>query len=186
MKRWVFVLCVGFLMSCASEPPLDVEFEGATGGSHKPAEYLENNEGLVLLFLSPECPLCQNYAVAMRSLRDSYSEKNIYFMGVISGDYYSKEEVRNYQNHYDLEMEMLFDPDFKLANYYGATATPEAVLTDKKGKLMYRGAIDNWAISLGKKRLEASAHYLRDAMDNLLSGNKIDPKKTKPVGCFIE
>ena len=83
-------------------------------------------------------------------------------------------------------MEMLFDPDFKLAHYYGATTTPEAVFIDKNGKLLYKGAIDNWAISLGKKRLEATAHYLRDAVENHLSGNVIDPKETKPVGCFIE
>src|SRR5690554_4684546 len=186
MKRWLFILLVGILAACANQPPLNVEYKDALDKSHTPAEYLESNDGLVLLFLSPECPLCQNYAVAMRELRKAYSEKNIRFLGVISGDYYAKEEVHDYQVQYDLEMEMLFDPDFKLAHYYGATATPEAVLTDKNGKLLYRGAIDNWAISLGRKRLEASAHYLRDAMEDFLSGNKIDPKETKPVGCFIE
>lgn len=173
-------------MGCKQKPPLDLPYQDATGSTHYLSQYLDENDALVLLFLSPECPLCQNYAVAMRELREAYSDKNIHFSGVISGEFYSKEEVAEYQDQYLLEMEMLFDPEFKLAHYYGATTTPEAVLINKEGKLMYKGAIDNWAISLGKKRLEATAHYLRDAMDNYLLGNKIDPKETKPVGCFIE
>lgn len=139
-----------------------------------------------MLFLSPECPLCQNYTLAIRGLEQEFSSNNIPFVGIISGNYYTKEEVRSYKAKYDLEMDMLFDPDFSLSQFYGATITPEAVLIDKKGDLQYRGAIDNWAISLGKKRLNITEHYLTDALNNFLSGNEIDPQETKAVGCFIE
>ncbi len=141
---------------------------------------------MVMLFLTPECPLCQNYTVAMRKLEKEYSAKDIPFIGVISGNYYTKDEVRRYKLKYDMEMDILFDPDFKLSKYYGATVTPEAIFIDRKGDLKYRGAIDNWAISLAKKRLNTTEHYLSDALDDFLSGNKINPERTKPVGCFIE
>lgn len=186
MIRFGIFLLSFFILSCASKPPLNESFEDTTDTRHSVADYLENKNGMVMLFLTPECPLCQNYTVAMRRIEKDYTAKDIPFIGVISGDFYTKDEVRRYKLKYELEMDILFDPEFKLSKYYGATVTPEAVFIDHTGDLKYRGAIDNWAISLGKKRLNTTEHYLSDALDNFLSGNKIDPKETKPVGCYIE
>ena len=186
MVRIGIILLSFFILSCANKPPLEINFEDTSGKTHTIVDYLENKNGMVMLFLTPECPLCQNYTVAMRKLEKDYSVKDIPFIGVISGNFYTKEEVRSYKLKYDLEMDILFDPEFKLSKFYGATTTPEAVFIDNVGKLKYMGAIDNWAISLGKKRLNTTEHYLSDALDNFLSGNKIDPERTKPVGCFIE
>ncbi len=186
MNRVVFFLFTFFMVACSGKPPLHNNFEDSSGTIHTAADYLENNKGLVMLFLTPECPLCQNYAVAMRKLQRQYIAQDIPFIGVISGEFYTKDAVGRYRLKYKLEMDMLFDPEFKLSKYYGATTTPEAVLIDAKGKLKYRGAIDNWAISLGQKRLEASEHYLSDALDNYLAGKPINPMETKPVGCYIE
>lgn len=184
IRLGILLLSFGFL-SCTDAPPLKITFEDTDGATQMVSNYLDEN-GLVMLFLSPECPLCQNYTVAIRSLQKEYAAKGIPFIGIVSGNFYTKEQVRRYQVKYNLEMDILFDPDFKLSEYYGATVTPEAAFLDKKGELKYRGAIDNWAISLGKKRLNTTEHYLSDALDNFLSGNKINPDETKPVGCFIE
>lgn len=83
-------------------------------------------------------------------------------------------------------MPILLDPKIKLADQLNATITPEAVVLTDRGNVIYTGAIDNWAISLGQKRLQATAHYLSDAIKNYLSGEEIAPTKTKAVGCFIE
>jgi|SRR5690554_2774599 len=186
MVKYSIVLLLLIMMSCSAKPPLEVNFEDTKGNINSIADYLEEKNGMVMVFLSPECPLCQNYTVALRRLEKEYASREIPFAGVISGNFYSKEEVRRYKLKYDLEMDILYDPEFKLSEYYGATTTPEAVFIDTSGKLKYRGAIDNWAISLGKKRLNTTEHYLSDALDNFLTGNKINPRETKPVGCFIE
>lgn len=186
MIRFVFLLLSFFTIGCMNQAPLEEDFEDTAGKTKSAASYLENKSGLVILFLTPECPLCINYTAAMRKLEKEYTARDISFVGIISGEFYTKEEVRRYKSKYKLEMDILFDTRFLLSKYYGATTTPEAVFIDHTGKLKYRGAIDNWAISLGKKRLNTTEHYLSDALDNYLLGNKIDPEKTKPVGCRIE
>ena len=104
----------------------------------------------------------------------------------MSGEFYSRESILKYKLKYGIDMPILFDPKIRLADYLDATTTPEAVVINDKEKVVYMGAIDNWAISLGQKRLEATAHYLRDALANSLNDVKVNPSKTKAVGCFIE
>lgn len=186
MNRIVLFIIGFLLLSCTDEPPLKMTFTDSFGAPISLNSSIAENKGAVLLFLSPECPLCQNYSVVINEAKNTFSQKGISFIGIVSGDYYTTDEVNRYKAKYDIEFDILFDQDFKIAEFYHATTTPEAVLINQEGKLMYRGAIDNWAISLGKKRLEATDHYLKDALESFLSGNEIHPKITKPVGCFIE
>lgn len=147
---------------------------------------IEKNELSVLLFLSPECPLCQNYAPTIQEIQNSFSDKEVEFFGIVSGDFYSRESILKYTLKYGIDMPILLDPEIKLADQLKAEITPEAVVLNDQGNIVYMGAIDNWAISLGQKRLQASAHYLTDALNNYLIGKKVEPTKTKAVGCFIE
>lgn len=186
MKLFQFIFLFLILVGCTTKPPLDDNFETALGKTVQLSKYLEDNDGLVVLYLSPECPLCQNYSVAIHDLEDQFRGKKIEFVGVVSGNFYPKEQVAEYLKTYKMNMDILLDPDFIISDFYQAQLTPEAHLLDSKGKLMYRGAIDNWAISLGKKRLRATSNYLRDALSNFISGKRIDPKVTEPVGCYIE
>lgn len=186
MNRIALILIGVLIMACSGEPPLKSTFVDSNGEPMTISDSLAGNKGAVLLFLSPECPLCQNYSVAINEIRTNYSQKAIPFIGIISGNYYTAEEVNLFKAKYDLDMDIIFDSKFTISKFYNATTTPEAILIDEDGKLLYRGAIDNWAISLGKKRLEATEYYLISALDAFLSGTKINPKETKPVGCFIE
>jgi hypothetical protein len=67
-----------------------------------------------------------------------------------------------------------------------ATVTPEAVVCDADGNVLYRGAIDDWAYAEGKKRPAPLNHYLSDALSAITSGKTPSPASTKPIGCFIE
>ena len=73
----------------------------------------------------------------------------------------------------------------KLTNYLEATITPEVVLMSEKGKLIYRGAIDDWVTDLGKNKLRPEKEYLRLAVTQYINHQPISIKKTKPKGCYI-
>jgi len=175
-----------FLISCSGEFALNTEYESLQEDKLKPIEIFKENEINVLLFLSPECPLCQNYAPTIQEIQKSYSDKSVSFFGVVSGDFFSREDILKYKLKYGLNFPILLDPEINLAEELGASITPEAIVFAGDNKIIYQGAIDNWAISLGQKRIQASAHYLSDAIGNHLDGKKINPKKTEAVGCFIE
>jgi len=77
------------------------------------------------------------------------------------------------------------DTDLKLTRLLNAKVAPQCFLIDSKGQTMYEGRIDDWFYKPGKKRTVILSNDLDNAIANLLSGKKINPSKTTPVGCVI-
>jgi hypothetical protein len=80
---------------------------------------------------------------------------------------------------------LFIDSDKKLTTYLHATVTPQVILLNDKGELKYKGAIDNWAVSLGKQRVTTTQNFLDDALQQSLSDKTVLTKRTKAVGCRI-
>lgn len=179
-------LILALFISCSSKNVMMEEFELLDGKKTNLHSTLEHSKGAVLVYISPECPLCENYSVTLRNFKSELNDNDIELLGIVSGDYFSKSEIEGFLIKYDLDIPIVLDPDFVLSNHYGATITPEVNLIDTSGILLYSGAIDNWAISLGKKRLTITEHYLEEAVSSFLVNEPIAIKKTKAIGCFIE
>lgn len=140
----------------------------------------------VYYFLSPECPLCENYSKDIRELYDQYNKDSVAFYGVFPGDYFSENRIEKYFNEYNIPIVPVLDLDFEMSRYFEATITPECVLVNKVGEVLYQGKLDNWLEELGRRRRSISAYYLKDAIEAHLKGDTIQTKKTKAIGCFIE
>jgi len=180
------MMIAAFWMGCTDRNVLDVPFTSPDGQAVTLSGKLGENEGLVLIYLSPECPLCKNYTPVIKALQARFEARQIEFLGVVSGNYYSVDSVKEFLKEFSLDMEVIMDPDFEISKVYNAKVTPEVHLINKEGTLVYSGAIDNWAISLGKKRMEADQHFLAEAVDKFLAKKRVDPYETKAVGCLIE
>ena len=75
----------------------------------------------------------------------------------------------------------LRDESQQVARKYQAVKTPH-VFMFHKGKLVYKGAIDdNW-----EKPKEVKKEFLRDAIEAIIAGEDIEVKETSPVGCSIK
>ena len=138
----------------------------------------------LFIFLSPECPLSQNYTLVLNTLEKKF-EKELNSYGIIPGRAYSEQEVKQFAGDYKLRFPVWIDIKKELSNYLQATVTPEVVLLNKKGELVYRGAIDDWVEKLGQKKVKARVHYLEDAIKAYLENKSVPVKKTPPVGCLI-
>lgn len=138
----------------------------------------------VLVFLSPECPLCKNYTKTLNELNTEFSG-DIQLLGIIPGSTYSAEEIDGFINKYHITFPIQVDASNAVANYVNATVTPQAVLINTKARLLYTGAIDNWAQDLGRQRVEISEHYLFDAINQSLQSLPVKIAKTTPIGCKI-
>jgi peroxiredoxin len=155
------------------------------GGTWGAASLLRDSLSVVLV-LSPECPLCLDYAAAFRRLHEEYGARGVRFLGVFPGTFFTEQEIRRYRMHYRLDFPAVLDPDYLLVRMLGADTTPEALLLDENGRIAYQGGIDNWAYEVSSKRLEPTEHYLRDALNAVLAGSVPPVTRTRPVGCLIE
>lgn len=137
-------------------------------------------------FLSPECPLCQSYSLTIRNLHREFQEQNVEMIGIIPGADFSAAAIAEYKIKYKIPIQLLVDEQLLLVNKYKATITPEVVVVNTQGKVLYQGRIDNWAYELGKKRKVITEHNLRDALKSILNNQPVKIKVTKAVGCYIE
>ena len=139
----------------------------------------------LFVFLSPECPLSKNYTIVLNKIIKDFPRDSLITIGIISGKSYSSKEVRLFKKEFSVDFQLFIDPDKKLTNYLEATITPEVVLINEKGKLIYRGAIDDWVIDLGKNKIKPEKEYLRLAVTQYINHQPISIKKTRPKGCYI-
>ncbi|HEY2380184.1 MAG TPA: redoxin domain-containing protein [Terriglobia bacterium] len=172
----VFVVCLVVLACAACRKP-----------SPDPiASLLQNKKGAVFVFLAPDCPLSQNYTLTLNNLNKEFESAGVGFYGVFSGGAISKQAMDDFAATYHLGFPAMLDDQSKVADYFGATTTPEAFLTGATGQTVYKGAIDNWAPELGQHRTVITQHYLFDALESVRAGKAIQVKETQAVGCFIE
>ncbi|TKC03728.1 redoxin domain-containing protein [Pedobacter frigoris] len=156
-----------------------ISFQDVTGKSIQ----LTDNAPAVFVMLSPECPLCRNYAPVLNELSKQYPD--VAFYSVFPGKAYGIKEISQYQKEYQLLLKVLIDPAKKLSSYLKASTTPECIFIDKLGVIAYHGMIDNWPASLGQKRKVITEKYLATALAQQKSGKAITIKQTKPIGCLI-
>jgi peroxiredoxin len=147
---------------------------------------LKKNSGSILVFISPDCPLCQNYALTLNQQQEKFAAKNIKYYGIVSGKSYTQQEINHYKKLFGVKFTILIDDGYLLRDKLKATVVPEAFLLDKNGKVRYSGRIDDWAYEVGKHKTQASEHNLRDAVSNFTQNKPIKITKTKAVGCILE
>jgi len=139
---------------------------------------------LVFVFLSPECPLSKNYSLKLSGIKKKYAAQ-VSFIGIIPGKFDSK-EVTEFQINYLPSWTIFRDNTLRLTHYLQGEVTPEVlVINNQNGFLIYKGAIDDWAVSPGKTRQHYSNFYLDNALGDFLDNKKILISYHKPVGCFI-
>ncbi len=142
--------------------------------------------GLVLIFLRTDCPVGNRYAPTISELHVRYAQQRLRFALVYPVGSESAANIRQHLNAYKLDIDAYRDPDRQLVSQVGASITPEAVVFDRKHRMVYRGRIDNRAIAPGKERPGATTHDLRDVLDAVVSGASLEFSTTDAVGCFIE
>lgn len=139
----------------------------------------------VWVFLAVDCPISQKYMSELRRMDSLYATAKLRVRGVIPGKV-NQEEVKTFVKEYAIKFPVQIDRDFTSVRKFHATITPEAVLVNQQGQILYQGAIDNWFFDLGKYRQRVTEHYLQDAIDAAMQGNVPAIKKTEAVGCIIQ
>jgi peroxiredoxin len=187
MKRGLFLCLFALLFNQCSTPKSEwfqLVLIDLTNNEIALSQF--KNSTIVFVFLSPECPLCRNYSLRINELQQEFENDTLHFVGVVAGTFYPTQEINEYLVKHRMRLTVLIDTDFKLSKALKATITPEVFVCTSGGAVVYSGAIDNWVIDLGQKRIETSEHYLRNALISLQQKTAVNPAKTKAIGCFIE
>jgi len=139
----------------------------------------------VFVFIHPDCPVSSRYAPEINRMHDDYASQGVRLYVVYPGREDDDAAIRAHYKEYALRAPALRDPDFRLADLAGATMTPEAAVFVGR-ELVYRGRIDDRAVKLGVWRSTASSRDLSDVLTRVARGERVAPRTTQAVGCYIK
>ncbi len=143
-------------------------------------------ELMLVVFTCNHCPYIQAYENRLKEIQKSYKQKLI-LLAINSNDdiQYPEDSFDNMKIRADekqFNFNYLRDDEQIVAHSFGATHTPEIFLFDKNRKLVFHGKIDdNW-----QDETKTNNNYLRDAIEEILSGKKISVPETFTIGCTIK
>jgi peroxiredoxin len=167
------------------------ELTDAKGKTHDLKKYL--GKTVVLEWLNYGCPFVKKHynSKNMQGLQKRYTDKKVVWLSVVSsakgkqGFAEAPEMDKLNQEKGNAASAVLLDPSGKVGKLYGAKTTPHLYVVNKKGVLVYQGAIDDHP-STDEDDIKGSKNFISEALDQTLAGKPILVTETEPYGCSVK
>ena len=143
-------------------------------------DLLRDRRGALLVFWSGSCAHCVRYDAFFNRFVDRHPELG--FAAIASRINETNEQMISAVRDRRLSFPILRDEGARIARLWFSQQTPRCYLLDQNGRLLYRGAIDNFKLASDPGHLE----YLEPAIAQFLNGESIARADTPSFGCAIE
>lgn len=141
----------------------------------------KSSKAIVLMFISTQCPVSNDYNARMAAISNDYAAKGVTFLGINSNKAEDVAEIKDHAGKNGFKFSILKDKGNVVADQLAASFTPEIYVLSPDLKLLYHGRIDD------KRRVdEVTTSDLKNALDEILAGKPVSVAKTKAFGCTIK
>ena len=191
--------------SAPGAPPAPAPAPAAVVGAPAPDFTLTDYDGkpvrlaalkgktVVLEWFNPDCPFVKASHLK-GSLRDAarrHQAEGVVWLGINSAapgkQGNAPDRVAAGKQAYGVDYPILADTTGQVGHLYGATNTPEMVIIDPQGILVYHGAIDNSPDGEGESPEGGKLiNYVDTALGELAAGKPVTTKETKAYGCGVK
>lgn len=169
-------------VSVGDAAPAWENLPGTDGEKHSLAD-LKDAKAVVVVFTCNHCPVAVANEDRLNALAKDYAEKGVKLVAIsvstMDSDKLPKMKERAAEKGFPFAY--LYDESQEIGRQFGASTTPEVFVLDGERKIAYMGGLDNNAMDATR----ASEHYVRNALDAVLAGKKVEKSETKAVGCGI-
>jgi peroxiredoxin len=169
----------------------EISLTDSKGKTHSLSQY--KGKYVVLEWFNSECPFVKKHYGPgnMQKLQDEFASKGVVWLSINSSapgleGYLTPEQATKTMADWKMNSTtLLFDPDGKAGQAYGAKNTPHMFVINPEGKVIYQGAIDSKATPKSED-IANSTNYVKVALDEALSGKSVSNPSTKPYGCSVK
>jgi peroxiredoxin len=196
---------LALLSLCLALPALSQALGDPPVGKPAPAFSVQGQDGktyslaklkghpVVLEWMSPGCPFSQaQYEGNTQGLEKAYTAKGVIWLSVDS----NAEGKEGYlatatdaaaflKDKGAAPTALVRDTDGALGQLYGAKTTPHLFVIDAKGRLAYKGAMDDKP-STDAAEIAKSKNYVAAALDALLAKQAVAVPETRSYGCSVK
>ena len=161
------------------------DLPGVDGQNHSLDSYADADV-LVLVQSCNHCPYVQAWDQRLNAVARDYADRGVRVVAINSNDAASHpedsfEEMQKRAAAQGFVFDYLYDEPQAVATELASERTPEVFLFDRNRQLVYHGAIDD-----SRDEDSVSQHYLRDALDAVLSSQEPAVSETAAVGCTVK
>jgi peroxiredoxin len=148
---------------------------------------------VVLEWTNPECPFVQKHygSKNMQGLQQEWSDKGVVWLSINStnanhAEFKTGAEMASWMRAQgSAQKATLLDSTSATGRAYAAKTTPQMVIVDPAGKVVYNGAIDDKR-SANPADVKTANNYVRAALAEALAGKPVTTASTSPYGCSIK
>lgn len=162
----------------------DVRIHDLNGNPVRAAE-LVDTPWIVFVFIARECPVANRSAPELNRLHREYGEHDFSLHGIYVDIDAEAEKLRAHAAEYGFRFSLWRDDERSLARFTGARVTPESVILDRGGKIVYRGRLDDRFGGFGQSRPAPTRRDLAEAMAALAAGGHPPTSDQPGFGCPI-
>ena len=163
--------------------------------SHGRSETLSQYRGhfVVLEWTNNGCPFTRKHYESgnMQALQRRWTRRGVIWLTILSsapgrqGYMTATEENAYLAREHAAPTAAILDPTGVLGRLYDAKTTPDMVVIDPDGKVIYEGAIDDHATT-DPADIPHSKNYVSEALSEAMSGEAVAVSYTRSYGCSVK
>ena len=157
-----------------------------SGGQNLALSDAMGKNGTVVFFTCNHCPYVVGSESRIENAANVARTNGLGFVGINSNDpvRYESDSWENMVKRADKGMSYpyLHDSTQEVAIAYGAERTPEFYLLNNESIVVYRGRLDDSP----RDPSHAKTSELHDAINELISGQKVTITRTESIGCSVK
>jgi len=154
-------------------------------GASQELYYYSDKHAVVVMVQGNGCPIVRNAMPRFRALRDEYAARGVQFLLLNSNLQDNRQSVSREAEEFGYDIPILIDDTQIIGESLDLVRTGEVfVLDPKTWSVTYQGALDD-RLTYENQKQEASEHYLKDAIDDMLADRQVEVASTEALGCLI-
>ena len=201
MKRSILYTMLVLLALCAvplliaaarvGESAPDFTASASNGKSVRLADY--RGKYVVLEWHNNGCPYVRKHYNSgnMQKLQKQWTAKGVVWFTILSSAPGKQGYVNaGEENDYLAKMQAaptaaLLDPTGEIGHLYDAKTSPQMVVIDPKGMVIYDGAIDDKPTT-DLSDVPGAINYVNLALEQAMAGKRVETSATRPYGCSVK
>ncbi len=168
------------VLNIGDAAPAWTDLPGVDGKTHSLSD-LKDKAFVVVVFMCNSCPVAVDYEDRINNLAKKYANDVAVVainVNTVAEDKLPKMKERAQDKKFVYPY--LYDESQKIGKDFGAAFTPEFFLLNKERKVIYMGGMDDNSDPEIVKH-----HYLEDAIQAALKGEKPPTTETTSIGCRV-
>ena len=154
------------------------------GTDHELHDY-EDVKAVVIMIQGNGCPIVRNALIDLRAVRERFAGDPVRFLMMNSNLQDDAESIREEAREWDIDLPILVDDSQAVGESLELTRTAEVLVIDTRSwSIAYRGPINDRLV-YERQRAAADHHYVVDAVDAVLAGERPAVESVAAIGCLI-